>query len=77
VRKSPILEKNFGYAFEYFGPKVPLKDGQINYDSLETIIINEPELLVIRSAEIAKAPKGLILELSNKADMWDLQYHLK
>ena len=41
VRKSPILERNFGYAFEYFGPKVPMKDGQINYDSLETIIINE------------------------------------
>lgn len=72
VRKSPILEKNFGYAFEYFGPKVPLKDGQINYDSLETIIINEPELLVIRSAEIAKAPKGLILELSNKTAVWML-----
>lgn len=72
VRKSPILERNFGYAFEYFGPKVPLKDGQINYDSLETIIINEPELLVIRSAEIAKAPKGLILELSNKTAVWML-----
>lgn len=72
VRKSPILERNFGYAFEYFGPKVPMKDGQINYDSLETIIINEPELLVIRSAEIAKSPKGLILELSNKTAVWML-----
>ena len=72
VRKSPILERNFGYAFEYFGPKVPLKDGQINYDSLETIIIYEPELLVIRSAEIAKSPKGLILELSNKTAVWML-----
>lgn len=72
VRKSPILEKNFGYAFEYFGPKIPLRDGQINYDSLESIIINEPELLVIRTAEIAKAPKGLILELSNKTAVWML-----
>jgi len=72
VRKSPILEKNFGYAFEYYGPKVPLKDGQINYDSLETIIINEPELLVIRNDEIAKSPKGLIIELSNKTAVWML-----
>ena len=72
VRKSPILERNFGYAFEYFGPNIPMKSGQTNYDSLESIIINEPELLVIRSAEIAKAPKGLILELSNKTAVWML-----
>jgi hypothetical protein len=72
VRKSPILERNFGYAFEYFGPNIPMKGGQTNYDSLESIIINEPELLVIRSAEIAKAPKGLILELSNKTAVWML-----
>lgn len=72
VRKSPILEKNFGYAFEYFGPKVSLKDGSMNYDSLETLIVNEPELLVIRSEEIARAPKGLIIELSNKTSVWML-----
>lgn len=72
VRKSPILEKNFGYAFEYFGPKVTLKDGSMNYDSLETLIVNEPELLVIRNEEIARSPKGLILELSNKTAVWML-----
>jgi hypothetical protein len=72
VRKSPILEKNIGYAFEYSGPKVFLKDKSINYDSLENLIINEPELLYIRTEEIGKAPKGLLLELTNKTAVWML-----
>jgi len=72
VRKSPILEKNLGYAFEYSGPKVYLRDKSVNYDSLEHLIINQPELLYIRTDEIAKAPKGLLLELTNKTAVWML-----
>ncbi len=72
VRKSPILEKNLGYAFEYSGPKVYLRDKSVNYDSLEHLIINQPELLYIRTEEIAKAPKGLLLELTNKTAVWML-----
>ncbi|MFM7664422.1 MAG: hypothetical protein ACKO68_07830, partial [Bacteroidota bacterium] len=49
VRKSPILERNIGKAFEYSGPLVKLEDGQINYDSIDKILIIEPTYLVIRN----------------------------
>ena len=77
VRKSPILENNIGYAFEYMGPKVFLADKTINYDSTESILINSPELLVIRKEEIAKAPKGLIAEAANKTAIWILNKTLQ
>ncbi len=72
VRKSPILEKNIGLAFEYVGPNIKLSDGGINYDSLELLIINEPTLLIIRNDIIAKSPKGLLAEASNKTALWEL-----
>lgn len=72
VRKSPILEKNIGVAFEYVGPNIKLLGGGINYDSLELLIINEPTLLIIRNDIIAKSPKGLIAEASNKTALWEL-----
>jgi hypothetical protein len=77
VRKSPILENNIGYAFEFMGPTILLPDKSINYDSTETILINSPELLVIRKEEIAKAPKGLIAEASNKTAIWILNKTLQ
>ncbi len=77
VRKSPILENNIGYAFEFMGPKILLDDNTINYDSTETILINSPELLVIRREEIAKAPKGLIAEAANKTAIWILNKTLQ
>ena len=72
VRKSPILEKNIGKAFEYVGPNIKLLDGGINYDSLELLIINDPTLLIIRNDLIAKSPKGLLAEASNKTALWEL-----
>lgn len=77
VRKSPILENNIGYAFEFMGPTILLPDKSINYDSTETILINSPELLVIRKEEIAKAPKGLIAEAANKTAIWILNKTLQ
>ena len=44
VRKSPILENNIGYAFEFMGPSILLPDKSINYDSTESILINSPSL---------------------------------
>lgn len=72
VRKSPILENNMGRYFEYKGPMIRFPNKEINYDSLETIIINQPEVLFIRTSEIAKSPKGLLAEAANKMALWEL-----
>lgn len=72
VRKSPILEANIGRYFEYKGPDVRFPNKEINYDSIESIIIQEPEKLFIRTSEIAKSPKGLLAEAANKMALWEL-----
>ncbi len=72
VRKSPILERNIGKAFEYKGPLVYLPDKTINYDSIEKILINNPQYLVIRTDEMAKCPKGVLVEVSNKTAIQEM-----
>jgi hypothetical protein len=72
VKKSPSLNANFGQFFEYSGPLVLLKDGMVNYDSIEQIITNRPDLLFIRKTEIAKGPPGLLAELANKMAVLEL-----
>jgi hypothetical protein len=72
VKKSPSLDNNFGSYFEYTGPKVIFPNGQINYDSIEQIITNRPDLLLIRKQEISKGSAGLLAELSNKMAVLEL-----
>lgn len=72
VKKSPILENNFGRFFDYQGPTILFPNQKINFDSIELLIINQPDLLVIRKEEIAKSPKGLIAEAANKMAIWEL-----
>lgn len=72
VKKSPILDQNFGRYFDYQGPEIKFSNGALNYDSIELLIINQPESLVIRKEEIAKSPKGLIAEAANKMALWEL-----
>ena len=72
VRKSPILEHNIGRYFEYNGPDIRFSNQKINYDSVEIVIINQPDLLFIRTSEIAKSPKGLLAEAANKMAIWEL-----
>jgi hypothetical protein len=72
VKKSPILNHNFGRYFDYQGPQIKFSNGALNYDSIELVIINQPEALVIRKEEIAKSPKGLIAEAANKMALWEL-----
>ncbi len=72
VRKSPILENNIGRYFEYHGPDIRFSNKKINYDSVEIVIMNQPDLLFIRTAEIAKSPKGLLAEAANKMAIWEL-----
>lgn len=72
VKKSPILNTNFGRYFDYQGPAIVFPNGEQNYDSIELLIINQPDLLIIRKDEIAKSSKGLIAEASNKMALWEL-----
>lgn len=72
VKKSPILDRAFGEFVKYTGPEVLLPNGEMNYDSIEYLIINDPSLLTIFTSEIRKAPKGLIAEAANKQAVWEL-----
>lgn len=72
VRKSPILERNIGKAFEYNGPLVKLDDGQINYDSIDKILIIEPNYLVIRNETIRHSSKGILTEACNKTALYEM-----
>ncbi len=72
VKKSPILNNNFGRYFDYQGPMITFPNKKINYDSVELMIINQPDLLVVRKGEIAKSSKGLIAEAANKMAIWEL-----
>ena len=72
VRKSPILEQNIGRYIKYTGKEITLPNGEINYDSIELVIVNQPELLTIYAAEIRKAPKGILAEVANKMALWHL-----
>lgn len=77
VRKSPILEQNLGRYIVFQGEEVKLPNGEINYDSTEQKIINQPDLLAIYSQEISRSPKGLLAELANKMAIWELNQLLQ
>src|SRR5690554_6856000 len=77
VRKSPILEQNIGRYIVYLGDEITLPNGEINYDSTEQKIINEPDLLAIYSKAISRSPKGLLAELANKMSIWELNLVLQ
>ena len=72
VKKSPILDQNLGRFFEYTGEEIRLPNGTLNYDSMELMIINQPDLLRIYTGEIQKSPKGLLAEAANKQAVWEL-----
>ncbi|HLV43129.1 MAG TPA: hypothetical protein VKY37_12685 [Brumimicrobium sp.] len=72
VRKSPILEQNIGRYIVFLGKEITLPNGEVNYDSTEQVIINNPELLKIYSSEIRRSSKGLLAELANKMAIWEL-----
>jgi len=72
VRKSPILERNIGKAFEYSGPVITLEGGQINYDSIDKILIIEPNYLVIRNEVLSRSSKGILTEACNKTALYEM-----
>lgn len=72
VKKSPILDLHIGRYFEYKGEEVKFSNGNVNYDSIESVIINNPDILLIRENEIAKSSKGILAEAANKTAIWEL-----
>lgn len=72
VKKSPILEMHIGRYFEYKGEEIRFANGNIHYDSIEAMIINDPDILIIHHDEIAKSPKGVLAEAANKTAIWEL-----
>lgn len=72
VKKSPILNDHIGRYFEYTGEEIKFPNGNINYDSIESMIINHPEILIVRTDEIAKSTKGILAEAANKTAIWEL-----
>ncbi|MBU2020358.1 MAG: hypothetical protein KJ941_11990, partial [Bacteroidetes bacterium] len=72
VRKSPILENNMGRFLQYTGPDIRLTNGSVHFDSIEELIINQPDLLIIRNDEISKSAKGLLAEAANKMAIFEL-----
>lgn len=72
VKKSPILDNCIGRYFEFKGPEILLPNKEINYDSTELYIINNPSSLLIRNNEIAKSSKGILSEAANKMALWEL-----
>jgi hypothetical protein len=72
VKKSPILNEEIGSFFDYLGPEIRISADELNYDSIERIIVAQPELLIIRTGEIRKSEKGIIAEAANKMALWEL-----
>lgn len=77
IRKSPILEQNIGRYIQYLGKKPTYPNGELNYDSTEYRIRNNPELLKIYFYDFRHAPKGIIAELTNKMALWELNIILQ
>lgn len=77
VKKSPILDQNIGRYFVYTGEDVRMPNGEVNFDSIESIIISQPDLLNFDTYTLAKAPKGILAEAANKMALWDLNQLLK
>lgn len=77
VKKSPILDQNIGRYLIYTGEDVRMPNGEVNFDSIESIIISQPELLKFDTYTLAKAPKGILAEAANKMALWDLNKLLK
>lgn len=77
VRKSPILQHSLGRYLSYLGKKPTFPNGQLNYDSIEYRITNNPELLKIYYYDIRRSPKGILSELTNKMALWELNQTLQ
>lgn len=72
VMKSPTLEKNISKYFQYSGEMIWLNDTLPNYDSLELMIIEKPEMLVVYTHDLARVSPGVLSEAANKMAIYKL-----
>ncbi len=71
VKKNHVLDRNLGEFFKYDGEWVTVS-GQVDFDSLEQIVIAEPTLLDIDFEGIKRAPESILAETASKMGLWKL-----
>jgi hypothetical protein len=78
VWKNKRLNDYFGKYFEYIGEPYFKRDGETpKRDSIEIAIKSNPNKLLIRSNDLSKVSKGMLLELTNKLALHDLNLMIK
>lgn len=75
VMKSPTLNRNMGYIFNYSGTYNEKEPN--DYLFVENEIIKEPHILSIDLAEFKNLSSGVVGELSVKMALWTLYNELK
>ena len=70
VRKNHVIDNIIGQELEYSGDTVYLNTGDIDYDSLEQLIILEPTNLKIDFEDIKLAPQSILAEAASKMAIW-------
>ncbi len=71
VKKNQVLDRNIGEFFKYEGEWITVQ-GQIDFDTLEQIVITEPTLLDIDFEGIKRAPESILAETASKMGLWKL-----
>lgn len=78
IWKNKRLEEHLGNYFEYIGEPYLKRDGETpKRDSVEWAIKNNGDNLLIRTTELSKVSKGMLLELCNKLALHDLNLMIK
>ncbi len=72
VKKNKVLDRNLGSFFEYTGELVMLDAYTYDFDSIETIIVNDPTLLKIDFDGVARAHESILAETASKLGLWKL-----
>lgn len=75
VKESPTLDRNIGRYFHYSGDTIYDKryKQQWDYDTLETLIIQNPEWLDIDIEQLKNASPGVLAETASKLVLWRTQ----
>lgn len=75
VKESPTLDRNIGQYFHYSGDTIYDRKykQQWDYDTLETLIIQNPEWLDIDIDQLKNASPGILAETASKLVLWRTQ----
>lgn len=73
VKKNQVLNRSLGSYFDYSGEVILLMPTEeVDYDSVEQIIINDPQTLYINFEGIKSAPQSILVESCAKLGLWKL-----